>query len=121
MNASGAVVKKLMDFYKVNNLGLFVIHDDLDLPLGKIKISVDRGSAGHKGIESIIQSLGGTNFTRIRVGIGKDKKITTDKYVLSEFGEEEKVNLTKVIKKAVEIMEVVLEDGAEKAANRYNN
>lgn len=120
MNASGLVIKKFMDFYKIPSLGLFVVHDDLDLPLGKIKISVNHGSAGHKGVESIIQELGSNNFVRIRVGIGSFQKIEGDKFVLSDFEESEKGDLKKAVKKTVEAVEMILKDGVEKTANRIN-
>ncbi len=120
MNASGLVVAKLVNFYKVSNFGLFVAHDDLDLPLGKIKVSFGHGSAGHKGVESIIQQIGSNNFVRIRVGIGADKKIEGERFVLSDFEEAEEPKLRKVIKKAVDAVTLILKEGAEKAANRYN-
>lgn len=120
MNASGEVVLKLMNFYKIPPFGLYLIHDDVDLPLGKIKIAIDRGSAGHKGVESVMQHVGGKNFVRIRVGVGKNRKINTDRFVLTPFVLWEEGRLRRVIKKAVEAVELVLKEGAEKAANRYN-
>ncbi len=120
MNASGKVVQKLLNFYKVPPFALYVVHDDLDLPLGKIKISYGRGSAGHKGIESIIEQIKSTNFVRIRVGIGSDKKISDEKYVISDFEKNEAGKLKLAVKKAVETLEFILKKGAEKAANRYN-
>ncbi len=121
MNASGAVVAKIMKFYKIPSLGLYIIHDDLDLPLGKIKISYGHGSAGHKGVESIIQEIGSNNFVRIRVGIGSDKKVSNpEKYVLSNFEEKEGSKVSHMVKKATEAIEAILKQGIEKAANRYN-
>lgn len=120
MNASGETVSKLMKFYKIQPFGLYLVHDDVDLPLGKIKIAVDRGSAGHKGVESVMQYAGGKNFVRIRVGVGKDKRINTDRFVLMPFSFWEEGRLRRVIKKAVEALEVILKEGSEKAANRYN-
>ena len=120
MNASGEVVAKLMTFYKVPSFGLYVVHDDVDIPLGKIKISIDKNSAGHKGIESIIEKLGSKNFVRIRVGVGKDEKIPTDRYVLLPFSYREQSKLKQTIKKAVEATLLILKEGAEKAASRYN-
>lgn len=120
MNASGEVVVKILDFYKIPFLGLYVIHDDVDLPLGKIKISIDRGSAGHKGVESIIEKIGGNNFVRVRVGVGKDQKVKTERFVLSPFKLLERGKLSHAVKKALEAVETILEIGAEKAANRFN-
>ncbi len=120
MNASGEVVGKLMAFYKVSGFGLYVVHDDVDLPLGKIKISLSHGSAGHKGVESIINTLGSNNFVRVRVGIGSDKKISAEKFVLSQFEEIETPVLNKAVKKAVQAVGVILRQGVERAANRFN-
>lgn len=120
MNASGEAVSKLMNFYKILPFGLYLIHDDVDLSLGRIKISIDRGSAGHKGVESVMRYVGGKNFVRIRVGVGKDKRVNTDRFVLVPFAFWEEGRLRRVIKKAVEAVEAVLKEGAEKAANRYN-
>lgn len=89
MNNSGQAVKALVDYHKTDNL--FVIHDDIDLPLGEMKISRGRGSAGHKGVESIIQHLKTKDFTRVRIGIcpkeGKPENV--EKFVLERFPAEE--------------------------------
>lgn len=121
MNASGEVVKRLVDFYKVSPFGLYLVHDELDLPLGRIKITYGRGAAGHKGVASIIEKLGTNNFVRIRVGIGSDKKVSNpEKYVLSAFEENEIGKLGTVIKKATEALEIILKDGVERAASLFN-
>lgn len=120
MNASGPVVQKLSWFYKISSFALYVVHDDLDLPFGKIKITFGHGSAGHKGIESIIQCIGSNNFVRIRVGIGSDKKIDGEKFVLSDFALNEVGRLGRTIKKTTEALEYILEKGVERAANKYN-
>ncbi|MDO8633420.1 MAG: aminoacyl-tRNA hydrolase, partial [Candidatus Wildermuthbacteria bacterium] len=81
MNNSGGAVKKEMQKLKIKNQSLIIIHDDIDIPLGKIKVSKGSGSAGHKGVESIIQSLGTKEFIRIRIGIlppeGKPEDVET--------------------------------------------
>lgn len=120
MNASGGPVAKLVRFYQVKPFGLYLVHDDVDLPLGKIKITVDHGSAGHKGVESVIKSLGSQNFVRIRVGIGNDRRVAADKFVLMPFTIWERAKLRPVVKKSVEAIEMILEEGVEKAANKYN-
>jgi len=120
MNASGEAVVRMMRFYKIPSFGLYVVHDDLDLPLGRVKISYGHGSAGHKGVESIIKNLG-NNFIRIRLGIGSDKKIDSpEKYVLSNFEEREGVKVRRMIKKATEVLRMILKEGVEKAAGRFN-
>jgi len=120
MNASGMVVKKIMDYYKIPAFGLYVVHDDLDLTLGKIKISVAHSSAGHKGVESIIESLNSNNFVRVRVGIGSFLKVDGEKFVLSNFDKEEKGRLGRIVKKSLEVLRLILEKGVEKAANQIN-
>ena len=90
-------------FFQVDSSHLVVVHDDIDIPLGKIKISKGLGSAGHKGVESIIQALGTKNFTRIRIGIlpatGKPKDVET--FVLKNFTAKETVLLQTAITQAV--------------------
>lgn len=120
MNASGEVVAKLMNFYKIPPFGLYLVHDDVDLPLGRIKITVARGSAGHKGVESVMEKLGSQNFVRIRVGLGKDRRIATDRFVLTPFVLWERGKLSHAVKKAVEALEMILREGVEKTANKYN-
>jgi PTH1 family peptidyl-tRNA hydrolase len=94
MNNSGEAVKKIMDFYKLTPEDLIVIHDDLDINLGEFRIAADSSSAGHKGIEDIIEKLGTQEFKRIRIGIEgeekrKDRKMPGDEFVLQNFSEEE--------------------------------
>lgn len=104
MNNSGKAVKSLVAKYQIlNTKYLVVVHDDIDISLGKIKISVGRGSAGHKGVESIIQVLGTKNFTRVRVGIqpalGKPKDVET--FVLKNFTSKELLLLKQVIAQSI--------------------
>jgi len=97
MNDSGRAVRAVMDYYKINIEDLMIIHDDLDIPLGKYKTTRDRSSAGHKGVQSIIDSLGTKNFTRIRIGIGiENKKTPTEKFVLENFSNAEMEIIEKV-------------------------
>ncbi|MDO8436307.1 MAG: aminoacyl-tRNA hydrolase [bacterium] len=119
MNNSGRAVKSLMSTAKPD---LMVIHDDIDLPLGKIKISIGRGSAGHKGVESIIQAINSKNFIRIRVGIlpetGKPKN--PEDFVLQKFQQNEEKIVKDTIKKTIEAIEIIMGKGIEKAMNQYN-
>ncbi len=101
MNSSGKSVSKIASFYKQGNL--IVVHDDIDLELGKIRISKDKGSAGHKGVESIIQELGTKDFTRIRIGIRPKRTILdTEKYVLKKFTKKNKEIIKESINKTIE-------------------
>jgi PTH1 family peptidyl-tRNA hydrolase len=108
MNNSGLAIKK----YLKNKEGqLWVVHDEADINLGEIKISENRGSAGHKGVQSIIDNIGSKNFIRFRIGIGPKEDL--ENFVLKKF----KKNQLKeeIIEKAVKIIEQSLEEGIEKA------
>ena len=91
MNNSGESVSKILSFYKIDIGNLLIIHDDVDLQFGEIKKQLGSSSAGHKGVESVIEKLGSQDFWRIRIGIGRpeDKNIPTDDWVLQDFKEEE--------------------------------
>jgi PTH1 family peptidyl-tRNA hydrolase len=123
MNLSGQAVNSLSSYYKIGEEDRIIIHDDIDLPIGEIKISKDRGSAGHKGVESIIKNLGTKNFIRIRMGIkpkqGKPKK--TEDFVLKKFEKEERVIINEVILKSIEAIKTIIKDGPDKAMNIFNN
>ena len=124
MNLSGKSVKPLTNFYKITPPGLVVIHDDIDILLGKIRISKGRGAAGHKGVESIIKGLKTKNFVRFRIGI-KPKPYTLtpktlDNFVLKKFNKKEEKLVKEVIQKTAEAIEMVLEEGLEKAMNKFN-
>ncbi len=122
MNSSGQSVKSLIDFYKIKNLkNTWVIHDDLDLSFGEIKISKKRGAAGHKGVQSIIDKLKTKDFIRFRIGIKpkKGKPEDTRKFVLQEF-KEEKETIKKIIKKTTEAVEFYIKEGADKAMAKFN-
>ncbi len=118
MNESGKAIKSILDFNKTGTAPaqtragtapaiLILIHDDIDLPIGEIKVSQNRGSAGHKGVESIIQKLGTKNFSRIRIGIlpqtGKPENV--EKFVLEKFSESEKEILKKAIEQVISALE----------------
>ena len=106
MNNSGKAVKALIKFYKIKLENLWVIHDDIDLPLGEFRISKGRGSAGHKGVQSIINELKTKDFNRLRIGIcpqtGKPKEI--EKFVLQNFTKEEEKTLKELIPKIADLL-----------------
>ena len=90
MNNSGQAVKAIINYYKIDPKDIIVIHDDLDIPLGEYKISKNKNSGGHKGVQSIIDHLGTKDLSRIRIGIMvEDKKTPTEKFVLEKFSKEE--------------------------------
>jgi len=129
MNASGFSVKSLITNYELQITNLWVVYDDVDLPLGKLKIRFAGASAGHHGVESIIKELGTDKFLRFRLGIGKPShsskfKVQSSKsvedYVLEDFREDEMGELKTILKKAVGAIKAALKDGPEKAMNRFN-
>jgi len=102
MNNSGRAIKALYNFHKIKIDSLIIIHDDIDLPLGKLKLQKNRGAAGHKGVESIIKELGTKNFWRIRTGIQpkNGKPADIERFVLQKFKREEQKIITEVVKQA---------------------
>jgi PTH1 family peptidyl-tRNA hydrolase len=127
MNGSGSAVSLIAKFYKIAPVDVWIIHDEIDLPLGGMKIRFAGASAGHKGVESIIEYLGTDKFWRFRVGIGEqhekihDKKVKAiDNFVLGEFSEGERGKVREIIKKSAKAMQDALEEGLEKAMNRFN-
>ncbi|MGB9911544.1 MAG: aminoacyl-tRNA hydrolase [Microgenomates group bacterium] len=124
MNSSGMAVKKMANFFKIEPENIWIIHDDIDLPLGKIKIRLGGGSGGHRGVESVIEQLGTDKFIRFRLGIGhpgRGKDSVVEKYVLQEFDVNQKSEIKKMIKKTVKAVEVGLKEGIEKAMNKFNS
>jgi PTH1 family peptidyl-tRNA hydrolase len=125
MNSSGQSVSRLIQKFNIDLNDLLVIHDDLDLPLAKIRLSFGSGSAGHKGIDSIIKELGSQDFTRLRVGIGLPDKaeISEDDiiaFVLSDFTPAEKKAIARVIPKVSEAILCLLTEGLTAAMNKFN-
>lgn len=97
MNLSGFSVQKVTAFYKISPENIYLIHDDLDLPVGKWKLQFDRGPAGHNGVKSVIENLGTQAFWRLRIGIGKSDIIPVEDYVLMPFSSEEKKQIDSLI------------------------
>jgi PTH1 family peptidyl-tRNA hydrolase len=125
VNLSGQSVSRLIRKFNINLNDLLVIHDDLDLPLGKIRISHGSGSGGHKGVKSIITELGSQDLVRLRVGIGRPTKTVLSEaeiiaYVLSDFTPEEKQVISQVIPRVSEAILYLLTEGLTPAMNRYN-
>lgn len=122
MNKSGLAVKALFNFYKLVGHNLIVINDDIDLPLGQIKIGKGRGSAGHKGVESIIKELGSNDFVRIRIGVqpAMPQYKNDENFVLQKFSKQEEKTIQQAIKKTSQAITAIINEGAEKAMNEYN-
>lgn len=124
MNNSGLAVQLITSFYKVSPEDVWVVHDDVDLRLGAVRIRNGGGSAGHRGIESLLLHIPGGNFWRVRCGIGRpDETISVkgiDGYVLGEFTHQDHAKIRELIPHAAKAIEEGLESGLEIAMNKYN-
>ncbi len=122
MNHSGEAAIKLINWFKLKPQDLIVVHDEVALNLGKIRIGFNNSSAGHHGVESIIQMLGGNQeFTRLRVGIGPDPggDIRKD-FVLKKFSKDDQKLVSKVIELSVEALEYLIVHEVDEAMNKFN-
>lgn len=121
MNESGRAVAALTRFYKVPLECLLVVYDDLDLPLGSVRLRPEGGSSGHKGMRSIIEHLGTQDFPRLRIGIGRPPgRMDPAAYVLQDFLADEGPLLEETLERAVAAVETWLRQGVEVAMDRYN-
>jgi len=134
MNESGQAVKNLIINYQLSIINLWVVHDDLDLPFGKIRISKNRSAGGHKGVQSIINQLGTQNFVRFRLGIktrtdaDKDKdlrgqrheQIQIKKFVLQKFTKNEQEKIKNIIQLTIEALNFAIQNNIDKTMNKYN-
>jgi peptidyl-tRNA hydrolase, PTH1 family len=129
MNLSGESVGRLVRKFKVKTDNLIVIHDDLDLPAGRIRVRLGGSSGGHKGINSIVEHLGGNQeFVRVRIGIGRPNGLEPDKkgedeviaYVLGNFSAEEKSIMNDVISSVSDILQSLLKEGVTATMSKYN-
>jgi len=127
MNNSGDAVRAIVDWYKINLDQIFIIVDDIDLPLGKIRFRKKGSSGGHNGLKSIIENLQTQNFNRIRIGIGSPSSIkgtnnfNTISHVLGNISLEEKLILDKVFKKVIESLEQLNTKKEEYIINELNS
>jgi PTH1 family peptidyl-tRNA hydrolase len=121
MNLSGTAVRQLVAFFKADINNLIVIHDDLDLPFGTIRLKAGGGNAGHKGLTSITDNLGSSDFMRVRLGIGKPPdKSRIEGYVLEPFASDEELSLLpEIISTAAEAGSEIILSGVEKAITKY--
>ena len=129
MNNSGLAVSLLVNYYKVSPSDLWIIHDELDLPLGTMKIRFGGSGAGHHGVNSILEKLGTDKFWRFRLGIGqshghmeiaKHMFKETGRYVLDTFAGKEASIVKKLVKRTSKAIADALEEGIEASQNRYN-
>lgn len=122
MNESGLAIKRISQFYKIKFSDILIIHDDKDLPLGKIRIRRDGSAGGHNGIKSIIEQLGTNKFNRLRIGINNPEKKIRDTayYVLNDFSLAEQKKIKAILALIKEAVSTIQNHGIEKAMNIYN-
>ena len=121
MNLSGQPTVSLAGYYKVPRSKVLVVHDDLDLSFGTVKLKVGGGHGGHNGLKDLTQKLGGPDYIRVRVGVSRPPSgWDTADYVLSKFTSDEQVQLDSVIDAAADAVEAVLTEGPRQAMNRVN-
>ncbi|MEN9232159.1 MAG: aminoacyl-tRNA hydrolase [Thermostichus sp. DG02_5_bins_236] len=128
MNRSGQSVRAVLDWYKLDPGSVLILYDDMDLPLGRLRLRGSGSAGGHNGIKSVIQHLGGESFPRLRLGVGKPKGAPLVQqgskdvvgHVLGGFTPQEKTVLEQVLNTAVEAVECCLQEGLSTAMNRFN-
>lgn len=120
MNLSGNAIVEFVHYYKIESKDILVIHDDLDLPLGKYRIKTNSSSGGHNGIKSIIERLETNAFARLKIGISKNYNVDTKDYVLGRFTKEEQDVLRGLFPTFNKIINAFLSEDITKVMNDYN-
>lgn len=120
MNLSGESVIQVMNYFKIDIADVLIIYDDLDMPVGKLRLRENGSAGGHNGIKSIIAHVGSQSFKRVRVGIDKHPRIKVVDYVLGHFNKDEQGLIDEGIENAVKAVELYLDKGFNAAMNSYN-
>jgi len=124
MNRSGLPIFRAAEHFKISSRDILVVHDDIDLAFGRIKIKQKGGTGGHKGIRSLIDAFGGGEFTRLRIGIvcecGQSGDASVTDHVLGSFSEDEIRYLDPILKKTLEAVVTILSEGILEGMNRFN-
>ena len=122
MNRSGQAIRAVMDWYKFPPDSVLIIYDDMDLPVGRLRLRLSGSAGGHNGMKSAIAHLGTQNFPRLRIGIGKSSQDKgTISHVLGKFSAQETELISQVLELVVETVELALQEGVEKAMSLYNS
>ena len=121
MNLSGQAISKYVQYFKIEPKDILIIQDDLDLPVGNIKLKYKSSSGGHNGIKSIIQELGTDEIPRLKIGISNNKQMDTKDYVLNKFNKEELSLLDKKMPLIKEIVETFIKYDIIECMSRYNS
>ena len=121
MNRSGDAVRRVLAFTGLQPASLVVVHDDMDLPLGRLRLRRGGGAGGHRGIASILEQTGDPGFARLKIGVGRPPEgVPAEAYVLQEFGSGERAALPAILARGVEAVEVLLARGLAAAMNACN-
>lgn len=120
MNLSGRPVAKLSEKFNVFPEDLIVIHDDLDMDFGRMRIRLGGRDGGHKGVRSVIEAMGTADFYRLKIGIGRNPAMPAEEYVLSRFFHEEAQELSDIIDTACDALKTFVYDGSSKAMSLFN-
>lgn len=121
MNRSGQSLRAVIDWYKLSPQSILVVYDDMDLPVGKLRMRLSGSAGGHNGMKSIISHLGSQDFPRLRIGIGKSTpEKETISHVLGRFSEAENKVMQEVLQLVLEMVALSLKEGVEKAMSIYN-
>jgi len=121
MNRSGIAVSVFADYYRLGPGDVVVSHDDVDLPLGRIRLRHGGGDGGHKGIRSVIEWTGSADFVRLRMGVGRPEGTETiERFVLQTFRKDERATAASLVEQGVQALEVLLVKGLDAAMNEFN-
>lgn len=120
MNRSGDSVGEAARFYDIDADQIVVVHDDVDLELGRLEIKEGGGHGGHNGLQSLVDALGSSDFVRVRCGVGRPEHGTVSDHVLGKFDGDERSIADELVENAADALEAILRDGPSGAQNRYN-
>lgn len=120
MNLSGRSLQEAMRFFKVTLPEVVVVHDELDLPFGTVRIKIGGGTAGHNGLKSIVECCGGADFVRLRIGIGRPRSGSVERHVLADFSSEESAFVPDVLERATAALGDIVARGPQAAMNAHN-
>jgi PTH1 family peptidyl-tRNA hydrolase len=121
MNLSGRSVAEAVRFHKLSSSDVVVLHDDIDIPFGRVRMKIGGGHGGHNGLRSLLAELGNGDFTRVRIGVGRPDCGDVVDYVLNPFERKEMDGLLAILDGAVDMLGVLLSEGRTKAMNLFNN
>ena len=120
MNRSGPPIRHLADYYRIQCEDMLIIHDDIDLAFGRIKIKEKGGHSGHRGLKSLIDTFGKGDFARLRIGVGRSEALSVTDHVLSKFSLEEETLLDEIITRAGDAVVSFYIDGIKECMNKFN-